>query len=396
MPDIFQKCFDYDRADAILEAGLYPYFRTITQNDGPEVIMNGKRTIMIGSNNYLGLSMDERVMEAAKQAVDKYGTSCSGSRYLNGTTDLHQQLEEEIADFMGKEKAFCVTTGYMTNLGAISALAGRGDVLIVDKTNHASLVDGQLNAFGAVIKRYEHNDMEDLERILSSIPDSKSKMIVTDGVFSVEGNLVNLPEMVKLAKQYNARIYLDDAHGCGVVGKTGRGTAEHYDLMDDVDLVMTTFSKSFASIGGFVAGDAKVIDYIRHNARPIMFGASMSPPAVAAALTALRIIRKEPEKIEKLNANADYVRDNLKAMGYDTGHSETPIIPIVTYDEMNTLQFAKKLADNGIFTNPFIPPGVPEGRSMIRTSYMATHTKDMLDYVLEQFQLLGKEYGIIS
>ena len=394
--DIFQKAYDYNRADAIIEAGLYPYFRTITQNDGPEVMMNGKRTIMIGSNNYLGLSQHPEVLEAAIKATEKYGTTCSGSRYLNGTTDLHEQLEIDLAKFMGKEKAFVATTGYMTNLAAISALAGRGDVLIVDKTNHASLVDGQLNAFGAVVKRYDHNDMEDLERVLSSIPDSKTKIVISDGVFSVEGSLVKLPELVRLAKQYNARVYIDDAHGIGVVGKTGKGTGEHFDLLQDIDIVMSTFSKSFASLGGFVASEAKVIDFIKHNARPIMFGASMTPSCVAAVLASLRIIIREPERIQKLRDNADYVRNELIKMGYDTGHSETPIIPIVTYDEMNTLKFAKKLANNGIFTNPFVPPGVPEGRSMIRTSYMSTHTKEQLDYVLEQFSKLGKEYGIIS
>lgn len=394
--DIFQKAYDYNRADAIIEAGLYPYFRTITQNDGPVVMMNGKKTIMIGSNNYLGLSQDPRIVEAAQKAIEKYGTTCSGSRYLNGTTDLHEELEFRLAKFMGKEKAFVVTTGYMANLSAVSSIASRGDVLIVDKTNHASLVDGQLNAFGAVVKRYEHNDMNDLERVLSSIPESKGKMLVSDGVFSVEGNIVNLPELTRLAEQYNARVYIDDAHGIGVIGKAGKGTLEHYDLFDSVDIVMSTFSKSFASLGGFIAGEAKVIDFIKHNARPIMFGASMTPPSVAATLQALDIIENEPEIIERLNENANYVRTNLQEMGYDTGKSETPIIPIVTYDEMNTLQFAKKLADNGIFTNPFIPPGVPEGRSMIRTSYMATHTKEHLDYVLEMFQKLGKEYGILE
>jgi 8-amino-7-oxononanoate synthase len=394
--DIFQKAYEYNRADGIIEAGLYPYFRKITQNDGPVVMMNGIETIMIGSNNYLGLSQHPKVIEAAIKATEKYGTTCSGSRYLNGTTDLHIELELKLAKFVGKEKAFVATTGYMTNLAAVSAIASRGDVLIVDKTNHASLVDGQLNAFGAVVKRYEHNDMNDLERVLSSIPESKGKMIVSDGVFSVEGNVVNLPEIVRLAKQYDARIYIDDAHGIGVIGKTGGGTLEHYGLSDDVDIVMSTFSKSFASLGGFIAGEAKVIDFIKHTARPIMFGASMTPSSVAATLAALEIIIEEPSLVKKVNDNADFVRTELNAMGYDTGKSETPIIPIVTYDEMNTLKFAKKLADNGIFTNPFIPPGVPEGRSMIRTSYMATHTKKHLEYVVELFEKLGKEYGIIS
>ncbi len=397
--DIFDKCMKFTRAKEAIEQGIYPYFKPIRENHGPRVTMDGREIIMIGSNNYLGLTQDPRVQEAAIKAIEKYGTSCSGSRFLNGTLELHEELEHELAEFVHKESALCFSTGYQTNLGAISTLVTKEDVIITDKTNHASIFDGLFMAAGIQksmnLKRFRHNDMEDLERVLSQVPPEAPKMIITDGVFSMEGDLVKLPQVVELAQKYRARLYVDDAHGLGVMGATGRGTQEHFDIWDEVDLVMCTFSKSFASLGGFIAGKAEVIHYIKHFARPLIFSASMPPANIAAVKKSLEIIKNEPEIVRKLQRTGEKMRNEFKALGFNTGESETPIVPIVIGDDMKTFQFWRMLFEEGVYTNPVISPAVPPDRSLLRTSFMATHTDNDLDIVLEKFKKVGKQIGII-
>lgn len=395
MADIFAKCNNFDAPDQLKKLGVFPFFKQISQNEGPIVMMEGKKTIMAGSNNYLGLSHDPRVINAAKMAIDKYGTTCSGSRFANGNTVLHEKLEKDVACFLNKEKAFCLTSGYTTNLAAISTLASRGDILIVDRTNHASLVDGHINAIGACVRKYNHNDMENLERILRAIPRDSNKLIVSDGVFSVHGDMVHLPKLIDLANKYNARVYIDDSHGIGVLGKNSKGVGEIFGLLDKIDIIMGTFSKAFASIGGFIAGDQKIIDYITFNARPVIFSASMSPAAVAASNEALSIIRNDNSLKIRLMENSEYMQNNLNDMGFNTNNSSTPIIPVYTYERLTTLKFARRLLDHGVYACPFFHPAVPKGKALIRTSYMATHTKNMLDKVLEAFFLVGKELNVI-
>jgi 8-amino-7-oxononanoate synthase len=354
---------------------------------------------MIGSNNYLGLTKDPRVQEAAIKAIEKYGTSCSGSRFLNGTLELHEELEEKLATFVKKEAALCFSTGYQSNLGAISTLISKDDTIITDKTNHASIFDGiflsaGLN-MGINIKRYRHNDMEDLERVLSKIEPEKPKMIITDGVFSMEGDLVKLPSLVEIAKKYNTRVYVDDAHGLGVEGKTGRGTQEHFGIWDEVDLVMCTFSKSFASLGGFIAGKSEVIHFIKHFSRPLIFSASMPPANIASVLKSLEIIQNEPEIVHRLqNIGKKMIRE-FRALGFDTGESQTPIVPLIIGEDEKTFAFWRTLFDEGIYTNPVISPAVPPDRALIRTSYMATHSDNDLDFVLDKFKNIGKNFGLV-
>jgi 8-amino-7-oxononanoate synthase len=393
--DIFDKCKKFTRAKEVMAAGMYPYFRPIQSGPGSEVIIDGRSMIMIGSNNYLGLTGHPKVVEAAKNAIQKYGTGCTGSRYLNGTLDIHVELELRLARFMKRDKVICFTTGHQSNQGALSAMIGKNDIVFTDRADHASIVDGCRLSFGK-IKKYRHNDMENLERVLASEKATDAgKLIVTDGVFSMEGDIVKLPLVLDLARKYDARVYVDDAHSVGVLGKNGRGTAEHFGLEGQVDISMGTFSKSFASVGGFVAGDEDIIDYIKHFARSLIFSASPPPASVAAVLASLDIIESEPERLEKLWKNTKKMHDGFKSLGFDTGHSETPIIPIKIGTDEDCFAFWKLMFENGIFANPAISPAVPPGEAIIRTSYMATHTDEELDKVLEIFAKLGKKFGII-
>jgi 8-amino-7-oxononanoate synthase len=394
--DIFDKCRNFTKAHEVIEMGIYPYFQPLSANDGPRVEMNGQETIMLGSNNYLGLTHDPRVIEAALNATKKYGTSCSGSRFMNGTLDLHLELEEKLAKFMKKEAALIFSTGFLANLGAISALAGKDDYILIDKSDHASIYAGIQAASGAIVKRYRHNDMDDLERIIKDLDPEKAKLIVSDGVFSMEGDIVNLPKLIDIAQKYNTRIYIDEAHGLGVLGEHGRGVCEYWGLEDKVDLVMGTFSKSLASIGGFIAGSREVIDYIKHSARALIFTAAPSPAATAAALKALEIIEQESERIKRLSEISQFMHRSLKDIGFDIGTSNhTPIIPIYIYDDTKTMYFWRQLFDAGLFTNAVLPPGVPPKQSLIRTSYMATHKKEDLIQSLEILEKIGKKTGVI-
>ena len=392
--DIFEKCYDFSDAEEVKGMGIYPYFRAISSGQDTEVMVDGKKMIMIGSNNYLGLTSHPRVKEAALEAVKKYGSGCTGSRFLNGTLDIHEELEQRLAKFMRKEAAQVFSTGFLTNLGTIATIVNRRDNVIADRSDHASIVDACRLSFGNVIK-FKHNDMTDLKRVLSSCNDDAGKLIVVDGVFSMEGDIANLPAIVNLAKQYRARVMVDDAHSIGVLGANGRGTAEHFDLEDQVDIVMGTFSKSFASLGGFIAAGERVINYIKHFSRALIFSASPPPAAVAACLAALDIIEQEPERRERLWQITKKMHKGFKALGFNIGNSQTPIIPIYIGDDIKTFQFWKMLSDEGIFSNPAISPAVSAGSQLIRTSYTATHTDEQLDRVLEAFEKVGKKMGVI-
>lgn len=391
--DIFAKCEDFTQAADARKAGYYPYFIPLQDTEGTEVVINGHRLIMIGSNNYLGLTTHPKVREAALDAIRRYGTSCTGSRFLNGTLELHEELERRLAAFMRKEAALVFSTGYQTNVGTISALVGRGDFVITDRDDHASIVDGCRLAFGEM-KRFRHNDMADLERVLASLPEDAGKLVVVDGIFSMGGDIAPLPEIAPICKKYGARLMVDDAHSIGVLGE-GRGTAAHFGMDDDADLVMGTFSKSFASLGGFIAGKAKVIDYIKHTARSLIFSASIPAANAAAALAALEIMQTEPERRERLMAIADKMRKGYKALGFNVGDTQTPIIPIIIGDDTKTFITWKALFAAGVYTNPVISPAVPPGMALLRTSYMATHTDEQMDRVLDIFAKVGKEMGII-
>jgi 8-amino-7-oxononanoate synthase len=391
--DIFDKCFQYTTARDAIEQGFYPYFIPLDENEGTEVIYNGHRLIMCGSNNYLGLTTHPKIKAAACAAIDRYGTSCTGSRFLNGTLSLHENLERELAAWVGKEAALVFSTGMQTNLGAVSALLGRSDIVILDKDDHASIVDGARLGYGK-IERYRHNDMEHLEKVLQSLPAEAGKLIVVDGLFSMEGDLAPLPELAPLAKKYGARLMVDDAHAMGVLGG-GRGTAAHFGMTEDVDLIMSTFSKSFASLGGFVAGDAKVIDYIKHHARSLIFSASIPASNAIAALTALHVMQEEPERVERVNEIGDKMRKAYSDLGFNIGRSVTPVIPIIIGDDERTFLTWKMLFENGVFVNPVISPAVSAGHQLLRTSYMATHTDEQLDHVIEVFKKVGKEVGLI-
>jgi 8-amino-7-oxononanoate synthase len=380
--DVFKKCHTFDAAKKAREGGYYPYFHELESKQDTVVIMENKEMIMIGSNNYLGLTSDPRVIKASVDAVMKYGTGVSGSRFLNGTLDLHRELEAELARFLNKEDATIFGTGFQSNLAIISAIAGRNDVIFSDKENHASIYDAIKLSY-AKMERYNHNDMEDLEKKLKSADQKNGLLIVTDGVFSMSGDLANLPEIVRLAKQYGARVMVDDAHGFGVMGEHGRGTAEHFGLEDEVDIVMGTFSKSLASLGGYVAASFDVVDYIRHNSRPYIFSAAIPPANTASALEALRILEEHPERVKALSDITDYMREGLKKKGLQIKDSKTPIIPIYTYTTMRTIMACNMLFERGVYVNPVLPPATPVGECLIRTSYQATHTKEQMDKAME-------------
>ncbi|HBR08799.1 MAG TPA: 8-amino-7-oxononanoate synthase [Clostridiales bacterium] len=380
--DLFEKCRNFTAAREYREKGIYPYFHALESRQDVEVVMEGKRRIMLGSNNYLGLTTDPEIIEAGIRAFEQYGSGCSGSRFLNGTLQLHLELEAELADFIGKESAVTFSTGFQSNLGIISALVGRGDYVVCDRENHASIYDGCRLSFGKMV-RYLHNDMEDLEKKLQRVPEDSGCLIVTDGVFSMGGDIANLPEIVALAKKYGARVMVDDAHGLGVIGKGGRGTASHFGLDDEVDVIMGTFSKSLASLGGYMAASENVVDYVRHNSRPFIFSASITPAACAAAQAALRKLRAHPELPERLLALAAYARRGLKARGLHIRESATPIIPIYTYDPEVTVVKAKALYDAGVYVNPVLPPATAPGECLLRTSYMASHTEALLDEAMD-------------
>jgi len=393
--DVFDKCARFRAAREVMEAGVYPYFQPIEASADTEVTIHGERKVMVGSNNYLGLTHHPYVLERAKAAFDRYGTGCTGSRFLNGTLDLHEELETRLAAFMGHESSLVFSTGYQTNLGAISTLVGRGGVVIQDRLNHASLVDGGLLAAGQMV-RYPHGDIEGMRRALERHADAPGGvLVVTDGVFSMEGNIVDLPSIVPIVEEYGARLLVDDAHAVGVIGERGGGTAQHFGLEERVDLSMATFSKSFASIGGALGGPAEVIHYLKHHARSLIFSASMPPSAVATVLACLDVMEREPERRVRLWENADYLRSGLQSLGYDTVTSETPIIPVVIGEMMPTLAFWRGLFDVGVFTNPVLPPAVPDHSCRLRTSVMATHTRDHLDEVLDAFGKVGRARGII-
>lgn len=389
MVDIFEKCYGFTDAKEAIKAGIYPYFHALTSGQDTEVVMEGKRVIMLGSNNYLGLTSDHRLKEAAIKAVEKYGSGCSGSRFLNGTLDLHIELEERLAKFVKKEAALVYSTGFQTNLGILSAIAGRNDYIIGDRQNHASIVDACRLSFAKLLK-YKHNDMEDLERILKAIPEDKGKLIVVDGVFSMEGDIANLPEIVRLAKEYGARVMVDDAHGLGVMGEHGRGTAEYFGLEDEVDIVMGTFSKSLASLGGYVAAKEDVIHYIKHHSRPFIFSASIPPANAAAAMEALRILEAEPERIKRLWENADFMKEGFRAMGLSIGETQTPIIPIVVGEDYTAFKLTMDLLEAGVYVNPAVSPAVEKGCALLRTSYTPTHTREQLEFALKAFEKVFK------
>ena len=392
--DIFEKCSKFTAAKEAIAGGYYPYFIPLTENEGSEVVLRGRRLIMCGSNNYLGLTTHPKVRQAARDAIQRYGTSCTGSRFLNGTLEMHEQLEGELAEWVGKEAALVFSTGMQTNLGTISALVGREDVVILDKEDHASIVDGAKLSWGET-RRFRHNDMADLERVLSGIPAEKGKLVVVDGLFSMEGDIAPLPEMIPLCKKYGARLMVDDAHAMGVLGG-GHGTAAHFNLTDGVDLIMSTFSKSFASLGGFIAGDEEIVHYIKHHARALIFSASIPPANAAAALAALQVMREEPERIQRVNEIGAHMRREYRRLGFDIGQSETPVIPILIGDDMRTLLIWKALFEAGVFVNPVLAPAVPEGRQLLRTSYMAIHTDEQLARVVETFEKVGRQMGLIS
>lgn len=394
MADLFDKAANFTTARDAMELGIYPYFRALSESEGTIATFEGKEVVMIGSNNYLGLTTDPRVREVSKDAIERYGTSVTGSRFLNGTLELHLELDRRLARFVGKEAALVFSTGYQTNLGTISALVHKADYVIIDKDAHACVVDGALLARGE-LKRFRHNDMDNLDQVLAKLPKDAGKLVVVDGVYSMGGDIAPLPEIVAVAKQHGARVMVDDAHGIGVTGQ-GHGTAMHFGLTDDVDLIMGTFSKSFASIGGFIAGDARVIHYIQHHARALIFSAALPAPSAAAVLAALDIIEEEPERVQRVWDNADYMRMNLQKLGYDTAQSNTPIVPVVIRDEYRTALAWRALIEEGVYTNPVIPPGVPPNASLLRTSYMATHKQEHLDRALQAFSIVGDRLDLVT
>ncbi len=391
--DLFEKCYTYTDAKEAIARGIYPFFIPLTENEGTEVLYRNHRLIMCGSNNYLGLTTHPKVREAAEDAIKRFGTSCTGSRFLNGTLEMHEQLEGELAEWVGKPAALIFSTGMQVNLGTISALVGKGDIVVLDKDDHASIVDGA-RLSGGEIQRYRHNDMEHLERVLKTLPEEKGKLLVVDGLFSMEGDIAPLPDILPLCKKYGIRLMVDDAHAMGVLGK-GRGTAAHFGVTDQVDLIMSTFSKSFASLGGFIAGEEDVVHYIKHFARSLIFSASIPPGNTAAALAALSVMREEPERIERINEIAAKMRRSYHELGFNTGNSVTPVIPIIIGDDKLTFMTWKLLFENGVFVNPVIAPATAPGRQLLRTSYMASHTDEQLDKVLCVFEKVGKQVGLI-
>lgn len=395
MGNLKQKLSQYDAPQKVMQAGIYPYFRAIESDQDTVVIMNGKKVLMFGSNSYLGLTNHPRIKEAAKNAIDKYGTGCAGSRFLNGTLDIHIELEEKLATFVGKDEALCYSTGFQVNLGVVSVLAGRNDYILLDELDHASLIEGSRLSFSKVLK-FAHNDMVSLEKKLQSCESDAVKVIVVDGIFSMEGDIVKLPEVVALAEKYNAEIMIDDAHSLGVIGQNGSGTASHFGLTDKVDLIMGTFSKSFASLGGFIAADKEVINFIKHNSRSLIFSASMTPASVATVLEAVDIINEEPERIERLWENTNYALKGFKSLGFNTGKSESPIIPLFIGDDIKALTLTKILLEDGVFINPVVSPAVPKEDSLIRYSLMATHTKEQIDISIEKIFKAAKKLGVLD
>ncbi len=383
--DLFKKCQDFTRIEDIKSINLYPYFHELESKQDTIVEMEGHKTIMIGSNNYLGLTSHPEVIDAGVEALKKYGSGCSGSRFLNGTLDLHVKLEKKLAEFLHKEEVVTFSTGFQSNLGIISAIAGRNDYIVCDKENHASIYDACKLSYAKML-RYEHNNMEDLERQLQSIPQDKGILIVTDGVFSMSGEICNLPKIVELKHKYGARVMVDDAHGFGVIGEGGRGTGSHFNLEDEVDIIMGTFSKSLASLGGYMASSERVANYVRHNSRPFIFSASIPPANVACARKALEIIKREPERVKNLQDNGAYVRAGLEKRGIKYIPSETPIVAIYTYDDEKTFLACKMLFERGVYVNPVVSPAVPVGSSLIRTSYTATHTHEQLDEAMDKIK----------
>lgn len=393
--DVFQKAYDFKDADDVRAMGLYLYFRTIDSGQDPVVVMDGRQVVMLGSNNYLGLTNHPEIKDAAVKALREYGTGTAGSRFLNGTLDIHVKLEERLADFMERDAALCFSTGFSVNLGVISSLIGRRDVVILDNLDHACILDGARLSLGRVLK-YAHNNMEVLEERLRSVGDDNAAMIVVDGVFSMEGDVADLPTIVELKRRFGARLMVDDAHGIGVMGANGRGTGEHFGLDREVDLVMGTFSKSLAGVGGFIAGDRKVIDWIKHKARPLMFSAAPPPASVASVMKALEVLIREPERRDHLWEITNYMKREFTTLGFDTGESASPVIPLVVGEDLASFTMTKRLQEEGVFVNPVVSPAVPPGRALIRTSYMATHTRDQLDQALEAIAKVGRELGVIG
>jgi 8-amino-7-oxononanoate synthase len=393
--DIFAKAYEFTKAEEVKAAGLYPYFKPITESDGNVVTIEGNEVIMAGSNNYLGLTSDPRVIEAAQKAIQEYGTGCTGSRYLNGTLDLHLELEQKLAEFMRKDSCVLFSTGYQTNEGSIQTIAGRNDIIFSDKDNHACIVVGTLCSNAKTI-RYQHNDMDQLRKLLERADPNAGKLIVSDGVFSMSGLLANVPDLLKLAKEFGARLYLDDAHAIGVIGEGGRGSASTFGLLDDVDLVSGTFSKSFASLGGFLVGEREIIEYVRHFSPAHIFSASMPPANVMTVLKSLEILQDETWRLKRLEEISNYMRKGLKELGFNVWNSQTPIIPVVIGEVMQCFEFWRDLFEAGVYVNAVVPPAVPKGQSLVRTSYMATHTNDQLDRILEAFYNVGVKNGIID
>jgi 8-amino-7-oxononanoate synthase len=391
--DLFEKCWNWTDAKDLMKTGFYPFFMPLDDTEGTEVTIGGKKLVMVGSNNYLGLTTHPKVREASIEATRQFGTSCTGSRFLNGTLAWHLDLEERLAEYMEKEAALVFSTGYQANLGTISSLIGRGDYVITDKDDHASIVDGCRLSFGTM-KRFRHNDMDSLEGVLSRLPLEVCKLVIVDGVFSMGGDIAPLPDIIPLCRKYNARLMVDDAHAIGVLGG-GKGTSMHLGVNDEVDLVMGTFSKSFASLGGFIAGSEPVIHYIQHHARSLIFSASMPPGNVAAVSAALDVMLEEPDRIARVNEIGDSMRKGFQELGFNTGHSQTPIIPIIIGDQNATFLTWRLLFEEGVYTNPVIPPAVPQNLTLLRTSYMATHTDDQMAFVLEKFHKIGKMLDLI-
>ncbi len=391
---LFEKCRNFTKAREIQAAGLYPYFTPITESEDTVVKIGGKSKVMMGSNNYLGLTHHPKVLEAARAALERYGSGCTGSRYLNGTLDLHEVLESRLAQFVGKESCLVFSTGYQANLGLVSGLVGRGEVVYLDKLDHASIVDGAKLSFGDVV-RFNHGDLEGLEKVLARGDRPRGAMIIVDGIYSMEGDIADLPHLSQLAHRYGAALAVDDAHSIGVLGPSGAGTADHFGLSDEVDIIVGTFSKSLASIGGFVAGQEYVIHYLKHHARSLIFSAALPPSNTAGVLAALDVLQSEPERRAALWENSRRLSEGLRALGYDTGVSETPIIPVLVGTMEDTFLFWRKLFDVGVFTNPVIPPAVPASQCRLRTSVMATHTAEQIDFALDAFAAVGRQLGII-
>jgi len=394
VPALLEKARNFKIATQLREAGLYPYFRTISSAQDTEVIIEGKQVLMLGSNSYLGLTNHPRIKAAAQAAVEKYGTGCAGSRFLNGTLDIHLELEEALAKLVGKEAVLLFSTGFQVNLGVISALVGKGEYVFGDKSNHASIVEGCLIAQGKFL-RFGHKDMAALESRLQKVQPEAGKLIVVDGVFSMEGDIIPLPELCRIAGEYGAAVMVDDAHAIGVLGQNGAGTASHFGLTDQVHLIMGTFSKSLASLGGFIASDAETIDYLKHHSRPLMFSASMSPANAAAVLAALEIMLQEPERIAQLWRNTHRMMQGLRDLGFDLGDSESPILPVYCRSLVAAFKFSKRLQEEGLFVNPVVAPGVAPGQEIIRLSLMATHTDKQVDFALDKLGKVGKELGLI-